>query len=501
MATVINRSMFPLSSGINNIMNMKQRYDVLQTQLASGKKAETLADMGTDRFFNLALRQRISRIDSFKDSIKTVDLRVNVLDQTVSRMATIEADMRAVTLSGSGGQSSLNFETAPATAMAAFDEVLTLLNADVAGRYLFGGNKTENRPVADGLSILNGDGGKAGFMQVMGERKQADLGASHLGRLTIGTTTDTVTLAEDGTHPFGLKLSTVTSSSGNITLTQPTGAPPALSVQFGATLPGEGDNISFNFTMPDGTQETVLLTASTDPGSVTSFQIGVDADTTAANLDAALNLAITKLAEGKLVTTSAYAAAEDFFFGHGETPMRVDGPPFDSATGQVAGTAGDTVIWYTGDDSTDPRRSVTARVGEGATVAYGVEATEEGLVNLVRALAVMGTQNFPQSDASSTDRYTAMTARNNERLSAAKASNAGSLPMIAVELGLAKATSGNVSERHDGHKAQLNNMLQDIEEAPVEVVAMELLALKTRLEASYQATAMISNLSLVNYIK
>ena len=216
---------------------------------------------------------------------------------------------------------------------------------------------------------------------------------------------------------------------------------------------------------------------------------------------AALNLAITKLAEGKMVTASAYASAENFFFGHGETTMRVDGPPFDTATALKVGTEADTVQWYRGGDSTDPRRSVTARVGEGAVVAYGVEGTEEGMVNLVRALAVMGTQNFPQSDDTSTDRFNAMTSRNNERLSEAKASEDGSLAMIAVELGLAKATSGAVSERHDGHKAQLENMLQDIEEAPTEVVAMELLALKTRLEASYQATALLSQLSLVNYIK
>src|ERR1044071_3442736 len=128
MATIINKSMFPLSSGINNIMGMKERYDVLQTQLASGQKATRLSEMGSDRYFDLALRQRISRIDSYQDSIKSVDLRLNVLDQTISRLDIIEIDRRAVPLSGSGGQSSLNFETAPAVAAASFDEVLTLLN-------------------------------------------------------------------------------------------------------------------------------------------------------------------------------------------------------------------------------------------------------------------------------------------------------------------------------------------------------------------------------------
>jgi flagellin-like hook-associated protein FlgL len=84
---------------------------------------------------------------------------------------------------------------------------------------------------------------------------------------------------------------------------------------------------------------------------------------------------------------------------------------------------------------------------------------------------------------------------------AVTAQTAKSIEVIAVELGLAKSTAGAVDERHTDHKAQLGNMLQDIEEAPTEEVAMEILALKTRLEASYQTTALLSQLSLVNYLK
>jgi hypothetical protein len=36
---------------------------------------------------------------------------------------------------------------------------------------------------------------------------------------------------------------------------------------------------------------------------------------------------------------------------------------------------------------------------------------------------------------------------------------------------------------------------------PKEDVAMELLALQTRLQASYQATSLVAQLSLVNYVK
>lgn len=518
---VINRSMFPLSSGINNIMNMKERYDVLQTQLASGQKASRLSEMGSDRYFDLALRQRISRIDSYQDSIKSVDLRINVLDQTISRLDIIEADMRAVTLSGSGGQSSLNFETAPAVAAASFDEVLTLLNADVAGRYLFGGKETEDRPVEDSFTVLNGIGGRDGFMKVVEQRRIADLGAGNMGRLTVTPpVANVVTLTEDGLAdmPFGIKLSTVTGSA-NVTVTSPPAwsegdpvpaLPRDLDVTFGATLPVPGETVNFTFKMPDGTEESVTLTASTDPSDADSFQIGADANATATNFAAALGLAINKLATGKMVTASAYEAANNFFFGQGEDAMRIDVADrnnvaqLQAATSLVAGTNADTVLWYKGAESADSiaaRRSVTARVGEGAEVSYGVEGNERGLVNLVRALGAMAIQSFPGSDPTSTDRYNAMTARNNAMLAEDTATQQGSIEMIAVELGLAKSTTGTVAERHTAHKAQLNNMLQDIEEAPTEVVAMEILALKTRLEASYQTTALLSQLALVNYLK
>lgn len=498
--TIINRSMFPLSSGINNIMGMKERYDKLQTQLSSGQKASNLGEMGSDRYFDLALRARVARIESYQNNIKTVNLRLNVLDQTVGRLDTIESDARAATMAGSGGQASLNFQTTPTLASARFDEVMTLMNVDIAGRYLFGGAKTENKPVEDAYYALNGRGSQAGYRQVAGERKQADLGTSHLGRLTLATATDTTTLAEDGTHPFGMKLASVSTTSANISVTQPAGSPKSLTVQFGATQPAPGDTVTLNFTMPDGTSESITMTALAAAGDPGSFVIGPDAATTAANFNTALEQQVKTMAEGKMVSASSYAAAENFFYGQGGQPMRVDGPPYDTATALVAGTDTNTLFWYKGEDSTDPRHTVTAKVGESTSVAYGVQANESGLVNLVQSLAAMSIQTFTEADPTSTDRYSAMISRNTERLAETGDSN-GSIAIIAVELGLAKSTAGAIDDRHTDHKAQLSNMVQDIEEAPTETVAMELLALKTRLEASYQTTAMLSQLSLVNYLK
>ena len=202
-----------------------------------------------------------------------------------------------------------------------------------------------------------------------------------------------------------------------------------------------------------------------------------------------------------MVSASAFAAAENFFNGQGQPVLRVDGPPYDTATGTIAGTTANTMFWYTGEDSADPRNTVTARVGEGTTVGYGVQANEMGFTNLIQTLAAIAVQDFPDSDPTSEARYTSMMERNAARLADTKDNNPGSLAAITVELGLAQSTTGAISERHTTHSAQLDNMLQDIETAPTEEIAMEILALKTRLEASYQTTALLSQLSLVNYIK
>jgi len=496
----VGKTMFPLANGIKNITSMKARYDKLQTQLSTGEKAGTLAEMGKDRYFDLALRQRMARIDGYKQSISTVNLRLEVLDSVMTRVDRLESDARAAALSGGGGTSGLNFQTTPTLAMSRFDELLTLLNTDIAGRYMFGGNKTDDKPVSLPGEVMNGVGARAGFKQVASERKLADLGADHLGRLDISVATDTVTLAEENTV-FGMKLSGINTTSANIAVTTPAGSPPSLTVQFGATLPTAGDKVQVNFTLPDGTEEQIILVATTGTPGEGEFQVGADANTTAANFQATLTNSVQALAETRMVSASAYAASENFFNGIGAQVMRVDGPPFETATGLVAGTNANTMFWYTGEDSTDPRNTVTARVGEGTTVGYGVQANEFGFVNLMQTLAAVAVQDYPDSDPTSEARYTSMMSRNASRLADTKDNNAGSISAITVELGLAQSTTGAVGERHTAHGSQLQNMLEEMENAPTESIAMEILALKTRLEASYQTTALLSQLSLVNYLK
>jgi flagellin-like hook-associated protein FlgL len=388
----------------------------------------------------------------------------------------------------------------PTTSRARLDEVLAVLNTDVDGRYLFGGSVTDRKPVAKVSEVLEGVGGRDGFRTVVGERKLADAGDG-LGRLAIITTADLVELGEDGVHPFGLKLSTLSSSSSDIGLTQPGGAPQVLGVQFStATPPVAGSTVTLGFTLPDGTEESITLTAVTGTPGPGEFQIGADGDATAANFAAALQGSIETLVDTKVAAASVYAAAENFFNGQGQQVMRVDGAAPATATALVAATETDTVMWYRGEDNADARGSVTAKIDDASAVRYGVQANESGLVELVRSLAAMAVETFPDGDATSGKRFDAMAGRQIARLSEGHNNTAGSIEVIAVELGLAATTMGNTKERQTAHKAQLENMLADIETISPEEVSMEILALKVRLEASYAATSLVSQLSLVNFL-
>ena len=72
------------------------------------------------------------------------------------------------------------------------------MNTQVGDRYIFSGRAVDQPAVASLEEIMDGDGTRAGFKQIVDERRQADLGASGLGRVVISAPTATsVSIAED----------------------------------------------------------------------------------------------------------------------------------------------------------------------------------------------------------------------------------------------------------------------------------------------------------------
>src|SRR3569623_1350223 len=183
--SVVNRTMYPVQSSMDLISRMQSQFTTLQTQLSTGEKASNLAELGSDRYFDLSIRSRLSRLNGYSTNITMVNSRLDMFDQITTRLSAIQQDGRGMITPNSYGSQDVILGAVPVQAASNLDEVINLLNSDINGRYLFGGSVTDKAPVADVDSMINGAAGKAGFRQISSERQQADVGDG-LGRLTLG---------------------------------------------------------------------------------------------------------------------------------------------------------------------------------------------------------------------------------------------------------------------------------------------------------------------------
>ncbi|WFU75802.1 MULTISPECIES: flagellar protein [unclassified Bradyrhizobium] len=313
----INYSSSILGSQIRNI---NQQLTDLSTQLSTGKLSQNYSGMGTNEGFAIAGRSQLSNIAAYTDTITNVNVNINLANTALQSLTTIRTNTK--TGSASTAQDlNVNGQTvAQNTAAAQFGSMVGVLNTQSGNRYLFSGTAYNTQPVANAGDIINGTTTQAGFKTVMAERQAADLGANGMGRLVqTQPTPSSVKVSEDAAgSPFGLKVKAVSSTLTGATVTGPSGSPVSFSVDLNGVNPNNGDKLSVQFTLPDGTTEQIDLTASTaTPTPLGSFAIDasvpVNPNNTATNLNTALNTAIKKLANTSLVAASAVTAGDNFF--------------------------------------------------------------------------------------------------------------------------------------------------------------------------------------------
>jgi hypothetical protein len=431
-------------------------------------------------------------------------------------------------------------------------------------------------------------------------------------------------VAEDvAGSPFGLKLNAISSSLTGSTVTGPTGSPPAVSVDLGATNPNNGDTVSFAFNLPDGTTESIKLTASSaTPQPVGSFAIGATSTVTAANLNAALNAAIGTLANTSLVAASAVAASDNFFnsagtatggvvnnkaaipapitgatllsgaagtdslatnFAAGDTitingtpitfvasgaagnqlnvtdsvqtllkkidsitgtstpstvsggvitlhtdsatnltvtssnsaafaalgfpatatatqpPLRVGGSPLNAATSLISGTPANTVSWYTGEAGPgSARATATARVDQSVTVQYGARANESAIRSQLQTLAVFAAVTTSATNPNAAGQVAALSQRVAQNLS--RQPGQQTIENIQSDFATAQATMKDATARQKQTQGMLQGIVDQAENISPDQVASQILALQTSLQASYQTTAMLAQLTLTKFL-
>ena len=607
------------------IIGLRNQLNGLTEQLASGKISTTYAGQGADRGFALSLRAQVSSINAFANTATNVNTRISVLNLALQGMSNTGTSVKSAASASTIVLNENGQTSGQITAQAAFANAVSLLNSQSGDRYLFSGRTTDTPATVPADVMLGGTGTQAGLRQLINERRQADQGVANMAHLTVSSppvTTTVTSLSEDGSS-FGLKLGAITSSLTGATVTQPTGAPPAATIDLGAVNPNDGDKIAFNFNLPDGTSETISLTATTkSPPPAGSFLIGVDTVATTANLQATLTTSIKTLGDTALVAASAIAASDNFFnssatitgsvannqatvpapnngatllsgaagtdslatgFAAGDSitvngkpitfvasgatgnqlnvtdsiqallskidsisgattpstinggaitlhgadaanlsisssntaafaalgfsasasatpaPLRVNGPPFATASNLIGGTPSNTVSWYTGEVGTDPARGTAiARVDQSVTVQYGARANEQALryelQNIAVYAAVTTNANNPNSKAQITGLQ--------QRISANLAPQTGqqSIQDMQAEIAGAQTAIKSATDRQTQLKGMAQTMLDAIEGINADEVATKILALQTNLQASYQTTSMLFQTTLTKFL-
>jgi flagellin-like hook-associated protein FlgL len=622
----INYSSSVLGSQIRNI---NQQLTDLSTQLSTGKLSQNYSGMGTNEGFAIAGRSQISNIAAYTDTMTNVNVSINLANTALQSLTTIRNTVQ--TGSATTAQDlNVNGQTvAQNTAAAQFGSMVGVLNTQSGNRYLFSGTAFNTQPVANAGDIINGTTTQAGFKTVMAERQAADLGTNGMGRLVqTQLTPSSVQVSEDvAGSPFGLKIAAVSSTLTGATVTGPSGSPVSFSVDLNGVNPNNGDKLSVQFTLPDGSTEQIDLTASTaKPTPLGSFAIDastpVNPTNTATNLNTALNTAITKLANTSLVAASAITAGDNFFnttssaigtpvnnqaatpapitgatalsgaspsdsispgfvagdsitvngttltfvssgatgnqlnvgdsiqtlmskidaitgtskpstvhggsitintddaaslnitssntgamssLGFSSTPvtatqppLRVGSSPASSATTLVNGSA-TTVKWYTGNDGPGSARSTAvARVDDSVTVQYGAQANEDAIRKELQAVAVFGTFSTSPTGQYAGGQVAALSLRTTQALT--KQPGQQRLEDIQTDLAMAQNTMKDAGTRQTQAKAQLQSIIDQAESASPDQVASEILSLQNALQASYQVTSNLSQLSLVKFL-
>jgi flagellar hook-associated protein 3 FlgL len=333
----------------------------------------------------------------------------------------------------------------------------------------------------------------------------------------IGTVANTTLVAASAIEAGDNFFNTASVATGNTPVTNQAVPPTAITAATalsGSTgtdslAPGftAGDTITVNgttLTFVNGTAGSGQISTTTTVGDLlsaidsitgTSTPSTIDGGVVEIHTDDASSLSITTLPSGALARLG--------FSGSSITapvpPLRVSGSPLSSATSLVAGTSANTVQWYTGNSGPgSARASSTARVDSAITVQYGAQANESAIRSQLQSIAVFAAFTVSPTGANSAAQISAISQRIATNLTPQPGQQ--TIADIQTDFARAQTVMKDTSARQAQTQTMLQTMVDNTETVSTQQVASEILALQTALQASYQTTSMMSQLTLTKYL-
>jgi hypothetical protein len=164
----------------------------------------------------------------------------------------------------------------------------------------------------------------------------------------------------------------------------------------------------------------------------------------------------------------------------------------------VNGSA-DTVAWYTGNSGPgSARASSTVRVDSSQTVQFGAQANEQAIRVALQNIAVYAASSTPVSNPNSPAEVSALSGRIAANLT--PQANQQTIQDIQTDFAAAQNTIKDVQARQTQEQTALQNLVSNTEGISQDQVASEILQLQNQLQASFQTTSILSQLTLTKYL-
>ncbi len=218
-------------------------------------------------------------------------------------------------------------------------------------------------------------------------------------------------------------------------------------------------------------------------------------------LDAAISTLITEWKNGNITTDELIADIED--------RSAFDGNP-NAIT--------DTIIGYSASLSNDTAGRIFVRADERSEFDHTILANEDSLRNIVVALSVLKNENllpivdvyedgnYPGApDAQGAPGANATEQQDNfyqlfNRMTQIVNESIDEIDQVRFRVENIRVQMAETSKSHQDQKTLLQNTVSDIEDVDINEVGLKISILQTQLEASYSATAISQQLSLVNFL-
>jgi flagellar hook-associated protein 3 FlgL len=236
------------------------------------------------------------------------------------------------------------------------------------------------------------------------------------------------------------------------------------------------------------------ITGTSTPSTVSGGVITIHTDNAASLSITSSNAAGTAPAAG--FSALGFAGAGPFTAA--QPPLRVSGSPLGSATSLVNGSA-NTVSWYTGNSGPGSARSTaTIRIDQAQSVQFGAQANEQAIRQVLQSVAVYAASTTSPTGTNSGAEVSALSQRTAANLTPQAGQQ--TISDIQTDFANAQTTMKDATARQTQAQNALQNLVDQTEGISQDQVASEILQLQTNLQASYQTTSMLSQLSLTKFL-